>query len=168
MTNVRRLPALPDGSRKADGFLELVFQPSLRVVDLTRRYVEDLYGSGQDTSGASAALSITAHELLENLAKHASPGEARFSVRVSYDGERPVIAVRTRNKASADRIDKLHKVLAAIDAASDPKQHYLECLKQSRMREDMALGLVRVRADSNLVLSLQHTRDEVTVMANSR
>ncbi len=166
--NIRRIDGSPFASRNVEGFLELVFEPSLRVVDLTRRYVEELYGGAQDQSGAAAALSITAHELLENLAKHAAPGEARFSVRVSYDGGRPVIAVRTRNKATPDRVDRLQKVLAAIDAASDPRQHYLECLKDSRMRDDVALGLARVRADSNLVLSLQRTQGEVTVMANSR
>jgi hypothetical protein len=160
---LNRSPSSPVS--QAEGFFELVFEPSLRVVDLTRRYVEELYGGD---SGVSAALSITAHELLENLAKHASAGEARFSVRVSYDAGRAVIAVRTRNKAAPDRVDRLQRVLAAIDESNDPARHYLELLKQSRNGAEVALGLARTRADSNLVLSLQRTRDEVTVMANSR
>lgn len=151
-----------------EGFLELVFEPSLRIVELTRRYVEDLYGGRENATEASSALSVTAHELLENLAKHASPGDARFSVRVSYKGGRPIIAVRTRNKANADRIEKLRKVVAGIESANDPRQHYTALLRASRMGGDVPLGLARVRADSNLVLSIQQTREEVTVMANSR
>lgn len=160
-TSAQGLPTIPP-SKNAEGFLELVFEPTLRIVELTRRYVEELYG------GASAALSVTAHELLENLAKHASPGEARFSIRVSYLGGRPIIVVRTRNKATGEHIENLQRVVAAIDAAADPKQHYASLLKQSRTGGDLPLGLARVRADSNLVLSVQRTREEVTVMANSR
>jgi hypothetical protein len=105
---------------------------------------------------AATRLRLTAHELLENIAKYsAAEGcELRFELERGAGG-RLYANLETRNVPIAANRDDVETRLAALTAAHDPLEHYDSIIADSAGRPaGSGLGLARIHAETEY--RLQH------------
>lgn len=105
---------------------------------------------------AATRLRLTAHELLENIAKYSAPEacELRFELDRSSTG-RLCANLETRNVPIAANRDDVEARLAALTAARDPLEHYDSIIADSAGRPaGSGLGLARIHAETEY--RLQH------------
>ena len=106
---------------------------------------------------AATRLRLTAHELLENIAKYSAPEacELRFELERSPGGQLRA-SVQTRNVPIAANREDLESRLAALTAAHDPLEHYDSIIADSAGKPaGSGLGLARIHAETEY--RLQHS-----------
>src|SRR4051812_45783201 len=96
------------------------------LVELSRPWLDE---------DAVARLRLTAHELLENIAKYsaAAPCELRFELHRAANGAL-FASVQTRNLPTAGNRDDVEARLTALTAARDPLEHYDSIIADSAGR----------------------------------
>jgi hypothetical protein len=111
------------------------------LVELCRPLVED---------DAATRLRLTAHELLENIAKYSAPAacELCFELRRGESGAL-YASVQTSNVPIAENLGDVEARLAALTAARDPLEHYDSIIADSAGRPaGSGLGLARIHAET--------------------
>jgi anti-sigma regulatory factor (Ser/Thr protein kinase) len=141
--------------RKGDSYIfELEFTPNLRLVPIVRRFVSDFYGEVFEDPEIISRLALATHELMENSVRHNSGGEARLTVELRDVAGEKHISVRIGNPAWPENIAKLRRLMEAIEQAPDVFQFYLQLMGQTaRQAEGSGLGLTRIRAEGEMLLS---------------
>ena len=87
----------------------LVFRPSVYLISLVRRFVEEFYEKVSSDPNVVSRLALTTHELLENAAKYSSDGST--SLYVEVDAKHNHVLVRTTNPATAQNLAALENGL---------------------------------------------------------
>lgn len=164
MTSPTDSKSAADARRRSPSF-DLVFQPSVELISLVRRFVADFYVEAVADPDTASRLALTTHELLENAARYSTDGEA--ALHVELDSVAGTVAVRTRNRATAAQIDTLKRSFAEISAAPDATALYAEMLRRSAVQRSGSggLGLARVWAESDMTLRLVIANDQVEIRA---
>jgi hypothetical protein len=111
------------------------------LIELCRTLLDD---------DAATRLRLTAHELLENIAKYSAPEacELRFELSRGTD-DRLHARLQTRNVPIAENRRDVEERLAALTAAHDPLQHYDSIIADSAGRAaGSGLGLARIHAET--------------------
>jgi hypothetical protein len=144
---------------------ELVFRPSVQLISLVRRFVEDFYHGVLDDRVAASRLALATHELLENAAKYSTDGSASLYVEVDTKGGG--VLVRTTNRANALQIERLTAAFAEIKAASDAAALYAQTIRRTALLEvgSGGLGLARILAEGDMVMELSVEDDRVQIGA---
>lgn len=99
---------------------------------------------------AATRLRLTAHELLENIAKYSAPAgcELRFELERAPGGALRA-SVQTRNVPNAENRDDVETRLMALTAARDPLAHYDAIIADSAGKPaGSGLGLARIHAET--------------------
>jgi hypothetical protein len=161
---VRGHPArIPVLSNDAPSF-ELVFQPSVNLITLVRRFVSEFYSQVVEEDDTAGRLALATHELLENSAKYVSTGET--ALRIALDRVAGAVLVRTRNRTDPAHIAVLRQTFDEIAAAPDPVHYFSTVLRRSALEPvGSGLGLARIRSEGEMVLRLVVTGDEVEIHA---
>jgi hypothetical protein len=147
---------------------ELTFRPDVELITTVRRFVEVLCMRVAADKALAARVAIATHELLENALKFSVDGTATVGVHVDPGGGKPIVRVRTRNRASAGHRDTLVTYLDEMEAATDPGDYYHERMIRSSRRPGVSqLGLARVRCEAEMVLSYVVDGDVVTILAQT-
>ncbi len=109
------------------------------LVELCRPMLDD---------DAATRLRLTAHELLENIAKYSAPEACELRFGLERDSGGGLYAsLQTRNVPIAANRDDLELRLAALTAARDPLEHYDSIIADSAGRPaGSGLGLARIHA----------------------
>lgn len=105
---------------------------------------------------AATRLRLTAHELLENIAKYSAPETCELRFELEHgSGDGLCARVETRNVPLASNRDDLEARLAALTAARDPLEHYDSIIADSAGKPaGSGLGLARIHAETEY--RLQH------------
>ncbi len=120
-----------------------------------------------DDEDAAARLRLTAHELLENIAKYSAQAECelRFQLFRADDGTL-CATVETRNVPRAENRGDVDERLAALCAARDPHEHYDAIIAHSaRKPAGSGLGLARIHAETEYRLSHHFEGDALVIVA---
>jgi len=153
--------------------MELALTVLPRVVSKVRRFIEEYVAESAERMGTAPCLAdrvaMTAHELLENVAKYAEDhhGVLRLATRSEGDG-RCRLTVSITNTTSSAHIERLGAIFRELTEAPDPMAHYLTLLRRKTVGQDESgLGLARIRAECGMLLSLSVEQQQVRVSATS-
>jgi hypothetical protein len=148
--------------------IRLDFSPEVRLISRTSKYVCDFYRGVLADPDATDRVMLVAHELLENAAKYSTDGTGHLEIELVERGGRPLVRIRTSNKAQPDRLDELARFFEESGGCSDAIALYDRMIARSALRkEGSGLGLARVRAEGEMELSLSINGDEVTITAET-
>ncbi len=144
---------------------ELVFCPSVQLISLVRRFVEDFYQGVLADRAVSSRLALATHELLENAAKYSTDGSASLCVQV--DTRAGTVLVRTTNRATATQIERLQSAFDEIRSARDVNAHYEETIRRTAVLRagSGGLGLARILAEADMAMELRVEDDRVHIGA---
>jgi hypothetical protein len=146
----------------------LVFRPSVYLISLVRRFVEEFYEKVIDDPNVVGRLALTTHELLENAAKYSADGST--SLYVEVDPKAGTVLVRTANPATAAEIESLKKWFAEIESTPDVSELYAEMMRRSAAKKTGSggLGLARIAAEGEMQMQLIIEGNAVEVVARGR
>jgi hypothetical protein len=150
------------------GSFDLIFRPSLQLITVVRRFVQDFYQHTLDLDTA-AQLGLATHELLENAVKYGVDREARLSIEIARDGAFVNIAIRTQNRASEQNIRAVGQLFEELAATGNPFDFYQSLMrKTSRIPGKSGLGLARVAVEADMSLAHELAGDQLSILAQCR
>jgi len=147
---------------------ELSLVPGERFVSTVRRFVEEGLEKIITDDDLVFRISMAVHELLENASRYASKRWVSLHLRADEPdangaGHAEVIL---RNESSAENLQHLQTIVDEIANAPDPMLKYQEMMRRSsRRRDGSGLGLIRIRAEGEMSLSVQIHGTEVHTTA---
>src|SRR6478609_1158538 len=155
-------------SRRA--YLELCYRPvSARQIASATRLVGDIFGEPIGDADAISRVTLAVHEILENLAKYAAEEAPSLCVELREDGDAGLIEIRTKNRASRERLALTEQLLHSLIHAADPRETYRELMARTAgQAEGSGLGLARIRAEAELQFAFEITADSVEITAFGR
>ena len=143
------------------------YRPRVRLIASTRALVTDLCEQLLDDADATSRVAMTAHELMENVAKYSSGGEGSVEVELSERNGQSYVQVSTKNRASAEQRETLRNVIGELRRALDPIAYYDAVIAKSARSKGSGLGLARIRAEGKMDVDLSIDGDEVTISAQA-
>jgi len=157
-----------DGQRTVSLFLRLAFCPSTSLVSAISRLVSDFCRQGLSDLDISSRFHMAAHELAENMTKYSSGSAVSLEVELSEHAGAHLLTLRTKNRASSERLVEVAQRLAEIHAAADPAQLYDRLIEETAPLEGVSgLGLARIRAEG-LDFNYEICGDELTLIVQER
>ena len=158
------------GLASEDALFELRFQPSVALVSTVRRFVTDFYRELFLDADVSHKLAMATHEMLENTVHYSIDRRSELVISLHRVGTQYVVTIRTKNRASDERLHKVRCALDEVVSAEDPGALYNELVRRAAKRRDggSGLGLGRIRAEADLELSYAIEGDTVVVTAEGR
>ena len=140
--------------------LDLCIWRDMNMVSVIRRFVEEVYEQVFDDLDTVSRITLAAHELLENAVKYSTDGPARIRVSLARGEESDRVAISVSNRADQGNLAAL-KALFNEMQVSDPLVHYQTLLRRNYRRKDgSGLGLARVQAEGEMVLTLEIAGDD--------
>jgi hypothetical protein len=146
--------------------LRLSGPPPSRLITATRQLVQAVCAEVLGDLDTGYQVAMAAHELMENLAQHSCGGDMEFEVSLRHGEKQDYICIRTRNRATAQKLADLNDTLNTVEAAADPFETYVQFLHRSSARAGgSGLGFARMRAEGDMTLNHVICGDQVTVFA---
>lgn len=143
----------------------LQIQPQSRMVSIVRRFVEESFEKMVGDPDAVFRVSLAVHELLENAAKYSIGDKTGLSV--NFDSNGPTTSIRLTNQTTPEHIARLRACIDEIQASTDPFSLYQTLMRRTfGIPNESGLGLMRIRAEGELDLSLETDGDTVTIVAS--
>jgi hypothetical protein len=148
---------------------ELRFQPTVALASTVRKFVCDFYRELLDAE-MSNKLAMATHEMLENACHYSIDRRSELVIALHRIGAQYVVTIRTKNRASDERLDKVRRALDEVVGAEDPAALYNQLVRRAAKRQDggSGLGLGRIRAEADLSLSYAIEGDTIIVTAEGQ
>jgi hypothetical protein len=126
------------------------------VTEICRTYISD--------EDALSRLQLAAYELMENVVKYTSKGDGEFQLQLDAAAEGCRIVLVTQNQAESAHRQDLETRMTRLSSADDPLSHYdSEIAASARRPFGSGLGLVRIRAEGEMLMDLTIEADKVVV-----
>jgi hypothetical protein len=142
------------------------YRPRVRLIASTRALVMDLCHQLLDDD-ATSRVAMTAHELMENVAKYSAGGEGSVAVELSEKNGQSYVQVSTKNRASVEQREILRQLIGELRRAVDPIAYYDSVIVKSLRSKGSGLGLARIRAEGKMDVDLSIEGEEVTISAHA-
>jgi hypothetical protein len=153
-----------------EALFELRFQPTVALVSTVRRFVTDFYREQFLDADVSHKLAMATHEMLENTVHYSLDQRSELTISLHQASTQYIVTIRTRNRATIERLEKVKRALDEVLGAEDPDALYLQLVRRAAKRRDggSGLGLGRIRAEADLALSYTIDGDTLVVTAEGR
>ncbi|HVJ15381.1 MAG TPA: DUF6272 family protein [Polyangiaceae bacterium] len=140
------------------------FSPSVELIDLVRRFIADFYHRLTDDRILRDRLAVATHELLENCVRYSVDGEAKVRVEVSPENR---LLITVDNAAHPSHLDSLRKLIEEMNSRKqEPIAFYRELMRRgAKQRDRSGLGLARIHAECDMLLSYSVADERVSVRA---
>ena len=149
-------------------FIRISFSPRTHLVSAVSQLAAEFCRLELGDRDATSHLHMVAHELAENIAKYSTAPEVTLEVDLSEDAAGRALTIRTRNRASPERLADVARRLRELELADNPDALYDRWLEESLAVEGVSgLGLARIRAESGLDLAYSIDGDELTVVVKA-
>lgn len=156
-------------TRQSDeqSLFELRFRPTVALVSTVRRFVSEFYRELLRDDDISHKLAMATHEMLENAVHYSTDRCAELLISAHKNEREMVVTIRTKNRATDERLAKVRMALDEVVGAADPVSMYNHLVRRAAKRTDggSGLGLGRIRAEADLALSYAIDGDTVSVTA---
>lgn len=168
MATLASVSETPDQSRSLVFSLSGDFRGRTHLTRLIRQAVNGLLlDAGCDREAQSAGM-IVAQELAENLVKYSRTPQTSFAAMVQrLESGHVELGLETANDATADEVTRVQALLAEIERCADASALYQERVASSSTRSRSELGLLRIVAESAMVLSLRVEGERVHFFVQS-
>jgi hypothetical protein len=150
-----------------EALFELRFTPSVALVSTVRRFVSEFYVELLKDEDASHKLGMATHEMLENAVHYSSDRRSELVISLHRVNEQYIVTIRTKNRATDERLEKVRSALDEVVSAADPAALYNQLVRRAAKRTDggSGLGLGRIRAEGDLALSYAIEGDTLVLTA---
>jgi hypothetical protein len=156
-----------DSERRDLGFCELSFEKRPELVSVVRRFVSDFYDRTLADPDATSRVALATHELLENAVKYSRDGRAKVRIQVSGHGEKVRVRIRTKNRANPEDAEHIQRTIDEM-ASMDADVYYLNLMRKNAHRKGgSGLGLARIHAEAEMVMSVACRNGTITVSAET-
>lgn len=154
-------------SMDEQSLFELRFRPTVALVSTVRRFVSDFYREVLADADSSHKLAMATHEMLENAVHYSIDQRSELAIEARRDEREIVVTIRTKNRATPERLNKVRVALDEVLSADDVGGMYTRLLRRAAKRTDggSGLGLGRIRAEADLALSYAIDGDVISVTA---
>jgi len=150
-------------------FVKVDFAPSCGCLGSLVALVSDFCRSVVDDADIIFAFRMATFELTENMVKYGCGERATLEISVNNATESPELVLTAINQASAERIKDVHERLLAAEDAADPVAHFDKLVRETLdSPSESRLGLGRLRAESDLVLSHTITGNTASICVKHR
>ncbi len=140
------------------------FPPHADHVGHVARFVTDLCRTFVTDEDALSRLQLAAYELMENVVKYTSVGDGEFQLELSSNDTGCRVFLQTQNRANSEHRRDLEQRMSALSAADDPVTHYdAEIAASARRPFGSGLGLVRIRAEGEMIMGCRVDGEQVVV-----
>jgi hypothetical protein len=146
---------------------EFDFRPEVRLITSTRTYLGDLCGHVICDPATTSRVALTAHEMLENVAKYSRGGKNSLEVELCRRDGRGFVQIRTKNRAATEQLERLRQLFSEMRRAPDAITFYDLAIARSVHSTGSGLGLARIVAEADMVLEFSISGDEVTISAEA-
>ncbi|MBX3229271.1 MAG: hypothetical protein KIT84_18380 [Labilithrix sp.] len=146
---------------------ELRFRPTVALASTVRRFVAEFYRELLSDADVSHRLAMATHEMLENAVHYSIDQRSELVISARRVEGELVVAIRTKNRATTERLEKVRLHLDEVLGASDASAMYTRLMHRAAKRTDggSGLGLGRIRAEADLALSYAIDGDTIAVTA---
>jgi hypothetical protein len=146
---------------------ELCFRPTVALVSTVRRFVSDFYAELLASADVAHKLAMATHEMLENAVHYSIDQRSELCITAHRNERELVVTIRTKNRCTDERLEKVRIALDEVVGAEDPIMLYNRLVRRAAKRTDggSGLGLGRIRAEADLALSYAIDGDTVAVTA---
>jgi hypothetical protein len=145
--------------------VDLMVRPSWALLTAVRRFVESAFESYTPDGDLLCRLSLSAYELMENAVKYAQGPFA--SLRLHVDPARGMAGMVLANDATEEHVAELRRHFSELQAVDDPFGYYCELMRRAAGRPGSRLGLGRIVAEGEMVLSLEVEGKRVRIGAET-
>lgn len=148
---------------------ELRFRPSVALIQIVRRFVGDFYDRVLGDPDAVSRVALATHELLENAVKYSLDGETSLSIHVDPEDDARRVTIRLSNRATETDVVALREIFDEMTIFPDPFEQYRTAMERTaRCTTRSGLGIVRVRAEGEMIMRYTIEGDAVTIVAETR
>lgn len=148
--------------------MELTFRPTVDLISSTRRFVCAFYEPVLGDPDLLSRIGLATHELLENVLKYATDGHTVARIKLDGDDGERKLTIETTSTVTAERRAGLEAIFAEMASSADPFEFYQRTMRRSlHRRQGSGLGLARVWAEAEMVLTLGFLGDTVTIVATA-
>lgn len=150
--------------------MELAFRPTIDLITTARRFVADFYERAIDDPDTISRVAMAAHELLENAVKYSCDGSAHVRIEVKDEpGEGRFVRIETRNRLVPEKQRELQERFDEMQGYADPFEYYQLAMERScTLTHGSGLGLARIRAEGEMVMSCEFEAGEVCIRATTK
>lgn len=160
---------MPSLSPRLKRFVSIEFAPTSGCLGSIVSVVTDFCRNVVDDESIRFAFQMAAYELTENMVKYAVGGLTILRIEVENSSRGPEIVLSTENEAPPDRIADALARLEAAERAPDPIAHFDQLVMESlKTPNESRLGLGRLRAEGDLLLSHQVFENRLTVVVRRK
>jgi hypothetical protein len=144
--------------------VEFHFRPTVPVIGIVRRCVMSLYENTLANRDVGARIALATQELLENVVRHSSDGEASLQIRAESAPARRV-TIETSNRANPNDIASVEARTRAM-VGVDPTTYYTDVITASLDSPAIGgLGLARIRAEAEMTVTVRTEGDRLSIVA---
>jgi hypothetical protein len=145
--------------------IRLDFRPHVDLITSARKFVSDFYQRVLADPDAVSRVALATHELLENVIKYSSDGHSHLEIELAESPSGDILRIRASNRTTPERARELCALVAELEEAPDPFALYLEMMRRTAKREEgSGLGLIRIRAETEMNVRCVVQGDEVTII----
>lgn len=143
------------------------FRPHAHMASRTREYLHDVYSQLLSDPQDLYRVTMTAHELIENLIKYSADGPGSIEVQLERDADQEYLTVSTRNRATHQRAARLTALVQRIASSENPMTIYDAMIRETADAEGSGLGLARIRAEAGMELGCSTENEYVVISARA-
>lgn len=146
---------------------ELRFRPTVALASTVRRFVAEFYRELLSDEDVSHRLAMATHEMLENAVHYSIDQRSELFISAHCTDDALVVTIRTKNRATTERLAKVRSAVEEVINAADPTTLYTHLMRRAAKRTDggSGLGLGRIRAEADLSLSYSIDGDTIALTA---
>jgi hypothetical protein len=142
--------------------LSIVFEPSQPFAEGLIRWLTQFCELTLENVNAASRAQMAVNELVENVVKYGLTPSVEVEVELERLTGGFVLTLRTRNRATPERLATTISLLRALKEAPDPVAYYDKLVVESAPKPDTSgLGLARIRAEGDLEVQYEVQGDEL-------
>lgn len=150
---------------KARASVHLSFEPCEQFVSGIARLAREFCRMTLADADAVSRVHMAVHELTENLVKYGSNQDVGVEVELERHDGATLVRIRSRNRATPERLEKAVLLLTRLREAPDAMAYYDQLIRDSAPLEGISgLGLARIRAEGELEVDFRVEGDELWIL----